>query len=149
MTTSKVAKKPSPNRGAKILIASLSVAATLSGWAVITYAAPAVSDELIEFEVEATPQTLNTFGAVRVAPLPKSSLPRLADLPLRGLREVGSAPAAAPSQPQAPVQQPQQQAPRERNANSNAPAVSQPAPPPRQQEPKPKPEPVRKTKSSR
>lgn len=146
-------------RGAKLLLASLSVATTLSGWAWLTHGEllDANQSELIQSDeslaqyVDVPPQALNGVGSASLAALPTQALPNLAKLPVRGLRQVGDATAVPPQVTQT---QGQPQAPRERNGggqqNNGAPQIAAPGdqkPPPPKAEPPPKPK--RKTKSSK
>lgn len=66
--------KPAMQRGAKLFLASLSVAATLSGWAWLT------RGEMLDVNPSEPSQKIETLD--------------LANLPVRGLRQVGD--AAAP-----------------------------------------------------
>ena len=147
-------------RGAKLLLASLSVATTLSGWAWLTHgelldanqSETNVADESLSQYVDVPPQALNGASSASLAALPTRALPNLAKLPVRGLRQVGDATAVPPDVAQT---QGEPQAPRDRNGggqNANAPqnnaSVSEPKQP-APQKPEPPPKPKRKTKSSK
>ncbi len=134
-TTTKSAKKISPNRGAKILIGTLSVAATLSGWAWLTLTNNAEAEAVTE------PALITDEIVAPGVPVVPTALPALKDLPVRGLRVVGAATRAAPAQTQGQVQAP---FPQPNTANGQG---VQAAPQP--QAPAPRPQPVRKTQSSR
>ncbi len=153
--------KQSMQRGAKLLLASLSVATTLSGWAWLTRSElldanpsePIQADEAVTQYVDIPPQALNGTSSVMLAALPTRALPNLAKLPVRGLRQVGDATAVPPEVAQT---QGQPQAPRDRNGgggqNANAPQNNPSASEPKQpapQKPEPPPKPKRKTKSSK
>ena len=137
-------------RGTKILLASLSVAATLSGWAWLTATQPTVEADLVEETSDAAqtismPVSLQAGIGASVSLPPRSNIPNLANLPVRGLREVGDAefnPQPSSSQPQPQSQPP---AVRERQ-HGNGGAQAQPQPQP---QPQPKPKPARKAKSSK
>jgi hypothetical protein len=144
--TQNLSKPKTPRlRGAKILVASLSIAATLSGWAWLTLnSAPVESDATGTFESNNAPAPLTLGGTTsqRLAAMSAPKIPDLSTLPVRGLRVVGDTPdTTAPPQFQ-------QAAPREKNGGkqiaappqNSAPALAAKQPP----EPKP-----RKTKSSR
>lgn len=136
-------KAKAGNRGVKLLIATLSVTATLSGWGWLTgtYANAAESTVQLIAEPTQVPIVRVTTVPVKPAIAPRAApLPDLATLPVRGLREVGDPAISMPS-----VQAPP---PRERGGGQ----VAQPAAqvqPQAQPAPKPKPKPVTKTKSSK
>lgn len=165
MTQQTYKAKPSTPRGAKILIASLSVAATLSGWAWLTLNPPPVESDTTDALGTTEPNTflapaeytLNAASNHAISALPVRKLPDLRTLPVRGLREVGDTPimpqVSAPPEYQA-------SAPRERNNNGGGNQVQAPpqnsappqnvAPPPApRQPPPPPPKPPRKTKPSK
>lgn len=129
--TTRTIKKDSPNRGAKIFIGALSVAATLSGWAWLTLTNEA------DAEVVQDPAPITDLVIVPTVAPANTRLPSLSNLPVRGLRVVGAATRAAPVQ-----------APPSNNANGQGAAVQE-QPQPQQQAPEPRPKPVRKTQSSR
>lgn len=153
-------KSKSPmNRGAKLFIASLSVAMTLSGWAWLTMAQPATAVDAGETDPTEQapemppPQILGAVGDAGMPAVPTPSVPRipsLASLPVRGLREVGdplpeAANAPAPQEPGSPPRQ-RQDRPASGGGGSQPPKQAKekpPAPPPA---PPPKP---RKTKPSK
>jgi hypothetical protein len=155
------------NRGAKFLVASLSVATTISGWAWLTLQqssadAQATDDTAYITELPAPTEmpllVLNGVGAYELAPLPTPNVPDLAKLPVRGLRIVSDPTAVIPVPTDVPPTEPpssNEPPKKERNTN-NAPQVSappqQPAPrasQPQPPAPQPKPKPQRKTKSSK
>ncbi len=163
--------KPNPktgmNRGAKFLIASLSVATTLGGWAWLTlHEPPADAQETddtayiadLPAPTEIPLLTLNGASGYELAALPTPNIPDLAKLPVRGLRFVGDPTAVVPVPTGVPPTEPppsNDPSKKERNSN-NAPQVSappqQPAPrasQPQPPAPQPKQKPQRKTKSSR
>lgn len=136
------------SRGAKMLFASLSIAATMSGWAWLTANEATPQTNLQDIEVQEVDVTTSSAAVFVVhsgigisVPLPpRASVPNLADLPVRGLREVGDAEFIPP--PQSPQSQSQPPAVRQRQNNNGAQTQAQP-------QPKPKPKPVRKAKSSK
>lgn len=142
------------HRSTKLLLASLSTAATLSGWAWLTLTAPpavteAEGPETVETATD-MPRVALRQPTLEVVTTPMPPLPNLANLPVRGLRYVGDpvptkvAPTGVPQaqgQPE-PQQQPQGSQKREK---------ADPAPQQQPQQPaeKPAPPPKRKTKSSK
>lgn len=134
--------KRKSTRGAHILLTSLSVAATVGGWSLLTQGQDLVAETPPPTPGPALTGQVKVARPARTAPLqPSSAVPDLASLPVRGLREVGD-PALAP------VQQNVQQvfAPSQKQHDGGGgQAVSQPAPQPQP----PAPRPVRKVKASR
>lgn len=132
------------SRGAKMLLASLSVATTLGGWAWLSVNEPPLPANLPEeadiIAPSAPAPVLQAGISASIALPPRSTIPSLADLPVRGLREVGDTEFIP--QPQAPQSQSQPPAVRQRQNNGGAQTQAQP-------QPKPKPKPVRKAKSSK
>lgn len=133
------------SRGAKMLLASLSIAATLSGWAWLTATQPLAQAELDAndafAQTDAAPILQAGIGASIALP-PRATIPNLADLPVRGVREVGDTEFIP--QPQAPQSQSQPPAVRQRQNNGGGAQTQS-----QQSQPQPKPKPVRKAKSSK
>ena len=87
------------SRSTKLFLASLSIAAGMSGWAWLTatQAAPEYAADLPSDTTETA--NVQVLQADTVALPPRSNMPNLASLPVRGLREVGDAmPEAVASQ---------------------------------------------------
>lgn len=139
----------SKTRSSKVLLVSLSLAAGLSGWAWLTLTQTQAdaqaelyeTDEII-VETVSNPARLqvNAYAAGVIAQPPRPSIPNLAQLPVRGLREVGD---YVPPPPQTQGQPP---AVGQRNQGGGGQSVSQSQSDP---QPQPKPKPKRKAKSSK
>ena len=104
-------RKPASTRNLKLLLATLSLTTTLSGWAMIALNAPADADQSADDSntAELQPTPLPARTQVPEPAQPEIVIPPLSSLPVRGLREVGQpvAPATAPGlvfvAPSAPV----------------------------------------------
>lgn len=161
-------KSKGMHRSTKFLMAACASAATLGGWAWLTLTAPPPQVDAEEQEpteiVLATP-TSSPTDEVRVAmvttPFPTlESLPKLDQLPVRGLRYVGDfvPTVVAPPPTAVPPGVPQAPGPGEPPQATPPPAVNQkkekadaPAPQPEPPQPAPTKEPKakKKTKSSK
>ncbi|MGE5139891.1 MAG: hypothetical protein ACM3JD_10535 [Rudaea sp.] len=129
-------RKSASTHNLKLLLTTLSITTTVSGWAMIALNAPASADQSADDPntAELQPTPLPTPTQAPEPAQPQVVIPPLSSLPVRGLREVGQ-PAASVSAPGLVFVQPP------------APAVSggggggRPAPAPR-------PAPVSKSKGS-
>lgn len=138
------------SRGTKVLLTCLSIAATLSGWAWLTATQPPAEADLVEdpsgsAQTIATPAPLQAAVVASVALPPRSTIPNLRNLPVRGLREVGDPefnPNPPPSQSQG-----QPSAVRQRQNGGGGGGASQPQV--QQQQPQPKPKAAHKAKPSK
>ena len=135
-------------RSSKILLTSLSIAAGISGWAWLTVAQPPaqgqadLANETPEpIQAVATPMPVQVSAAAALPP--RSNIPNLADLPVRGLREVGDA-VPNPVPPNSGEPPPPSVVQRNQGGGGGK-AIAQPQPQP---QPQPKPKPTRKAKSS-
>ena len=145
--------KPS-NRSTKLFLASLSVVAGMTGWAwlTMTQAAPNTQTDLqsetVETVVQAQP--LQASAAAAVVLPPRSNIPNLANLPVRGLRQVGDTmPESVVSQTQ-PSGGGQNQGGGGSNVQQSQPRQQKQQPQAQPQpQPQPKPKPVRKAKPSK
>lgn len=165
MTEQKRNPKAGMNRGTKLLLASFSVATTLSGWAWLTLTQPAPDVQADQPEPVALAadaqqgQTISGVGESKLQALPTADIPSLANLPVRGLRRVGFATPVvnntAVPQVQVPTAAPQQQQQQQGGGNQSSnvgnpqPSHQVQPPPPPPPKPPPPPPPKRKTKSSR
>jgi len=149
------------HRSTKFLLASVASAATLSGWAWLTFTAPPPTVDAEQADATdaaiVVPTALPTnVTRIALVTTPVPPLPDLKQLPVRGLRFVGDAkskvsiPVPTGVPPQAP---PQVQAPPPPSSNNQnggggngggSQQQSQPKPPP-----PPPPPPKHKTKSSK
>lgn len=144
-------KRKSNNNGVKLLIASCSLAATVSGWAILTFTQPNVessSDPALEPLEESS--VVEVLGISSQPPLLSEEvhvpepepIPDLSTLPVRGLRRVDA--PFLPTLPPSPTPLPTPQIQKGGGANRQVAPAPQPQP-----QPKPKPKPARRTRSSR